>query len=181
MENDCDGKQEIMGSSQLPGQSALQDSFIALVEIALARRSVPGHGENDEGVPVFSYVLTPKQFDRVRKICREKGWDLPNQRGILMDLEAIAHPLDARVTKDRCTVAEVLDILLAAYSPQSQVGLNKPKHAQAIVFNTRQKVRIGKASFYAVAVVKIRVEGGRKYLAPVTAYHATEAKIRNIS
>lgn len=159
----------------------MQDAFIALVEIALARRCSSDHRVYDEAVPAFSYLLTPKQFDRVRKICKERGWDVPNQRGVLIDLEAVAHPLDARMTKDRCTVAQVLDILLAAYSPQSQVGLNKPKHAQAIVFNTRQKVRIGKASFYAVAVVKIRVEEGRKYLAPVTAYHATEAKIRNIS
>lgn len=158
----------------------MQDAFIALVEIALVRRRSADHGTNDEVVPAFSYLLTPKQFDRVRKICKEKGWDVPNQRGVLIDLEAVAHPLDARMTKDQCTVEEVVEILLAAYSPQSQVGLNKPKHLQAIVFNTRQKVRIGKASFYAVAVVRIRVEGGRKYLAPVTAYHATEAKIRSI-
>lgn len=170
-----------MENPQLPRRSALQDAFIALVEIALARGRSVDHGVNDEGVPAFSYLLTPKQFDRVRRICKEKGWDVPNQRGVLIDQEADAHPLDARMNKDRCTVEEVLQILLAAYSPQSQVGLNKPKHAQAIVFNTRQKVRIGKASFYAVAVVRIRVEGGRKYLAPVTAYHATEAKIRNIS
>lgn len=169
-----------MQNSQLPRRSALQDAFIALVEIALVRRRSADHGTNDEVVPAFSYLLTPKQFDRVRKICKEKGWDVPNQRGVLIDLEAVAHPLDARMTKDQCTVEEVVEILLAAYSPQSQVGLNKPKHLQAIVFNTRQKVRIGKASFYAVAVVRIRVEGGRKYLAPVTAYHATEAKIRSI-
>lgn len=170
-----------MENSPSPKRSALQDAFIALVVIALARRRSSDPRVNDEGMPSFSYLLTPKQFDRVRKICRERGWDVPNQRGILIDLEAVAHPLAARMTKDGCTAAQVMEILLAAYSPQSQVGLNKPKHAQAIVFNTRQKVRIGKASFYAVAVVKVRVEGGRKYLAPVTAYHATEAKIRNIS
>lgn len=118
MENARDGKQEVMENPQLPRRSALQDAFIALVEIALARGRSVDHGVNDEGVPAFSYLLTPKQFDRVRRICKEKGWDVPNQRGVLIDLEAVAHPLDARMNKDRCTVEEVLQILLAAYSPQ---------------------------------------------------------------
>lgn len=167
--------------SNVQGQRALAEAFAALAEIALTRRVADGHASYENHIPAFSYLLTPKQYDRIRRICREKGWDVPNQKGVLIDLEAVAHPLQSRMAKDHCTVEEVMDILLAAYSPHSQVGLNRPKHGQAIVFNTRYKVRVGKAHFFAVAVLKVRVDGGRKYLAPVTAYHATEAKIRNIS
>ncbi|MFJ4259088.1 hypothetical protein ACIP01_19305 [Pseudomonas monteilii] len=166
-----------MGKPEALAQSAFAEALSALIDIALTRNRRAGNDLNG----AFTYLLTPKQFDRIRKICKEQGWGVPNQRGILIDLETVAHPLKSRMGKDLCTAAEVLEILLAAYSPQSQVGLNRPKYAQAIVFNTRCKVRIGNASFYAVAVVKVRVEGPRKYLAPVTAYHATEAKIRNIS
>lgn len=166
-----------MGKPEALAQSAFADAISALIDIALTRNRCAG----DDLDGAFTYLLTPKQFDRIRKVCKEQGWDVPNQRGILIDLEAVAHPLKSRMSKDHCTAGEVLEILLAAYSAQSQIGLNRPKHAQAIVFNTRRKVRVGNSSFYAIAVVKVRVEGARKYLAPVTAYHATEAKIRNIS
>jgi hypothetical protein len=125
--------------------------------------------------------MTPKQFERIRRICMQKGWDVPNCRGILIDLQAVAHPLESRESKDNCTVNEALEILVTAYCAYSQIGLNKPKSAQGIVFNTGRKVQVGKAKYYAVAVVKVCSNGPEKYLAPVTAYHATEAKVRNIT
>lgn len=160
---------------------ALADAFRELMDVVVSMRNAGVPLSQVQHAPFFTYLMTPKQFDRIRKICMQKGWEVPNQRGILIDLVAVAHPLDARESKDNCTVEEALAILVAAYSAYSQVGLNKPKHAQAIVFNTGRQVQVAQNKYYAVAVVKVCVEGRKKYLAPVTAYHATEAKIRNIS
>lgn len=163
------------------GDAALVDAFKSLMDVVVSMRDAGVPLSDVRHAPTFTYLMTPKQFDRIRRICIQKGWDVPNRRGILIDLEAVAHPLESRETKDNCTVSEALAILVTAYSAYSQVGLNKPKYAQGIVFNTGRKVQVGKAKYYAVAVVKVCVEGDEKRLAPVTAYHATEAKIRSIS
>jgi len=163
------------------GDSALAEAFKGLMDVVVSMRDAGVPISQVQHAPVFTYLMTPKQFDRIKKICMQKGWDVPNQRGILIDLDAVAHPLDARESKDNCTVSEALEILVTAYSAYSQVGMNKPKYAQGIVFNTARKVQVGRAKYYAVAVVQVCVEGRKKYLAPVTAYHATEAKIRSIS
>ncbi|MCQ9425584.1 hypothetical protein NRB16_18875 [Pseudomonas sp. LJDD11] len=162
------------------GDDSLADAFRELMNAVINMREAGVDLNQVQHAPEFTYLLTPKQFDRIKRICREKGWPEPNQRGILMDLQAIAHPLDARETKDHCTSEEALQILVNAYCAYSQVGLNKPKHAQGILFNTGRKVSIGRGSYYALAVVKVCEDGVRRYLAPVTAYHATEAKIRKI-
>lgn len=162
------------------GDLALEAAFKGLVDVVVRMREAGVPLSQVQCAPIFTYLMTPKQFDRIRKICSQKGWDVPNQRGILIDLEAVRHPLDSRESKDNCTADEALAILTAAYSAYSQIGLNKPKHAQAIVFNTGRQVQVGQNKYYAVAVVKVCSEGRKKYLAPVTAYHATEAKIRNI-
>lgn len=168
---------------------ALESAFEDLMKIVLALEAsgVPlkeiKHVQNLPNAPhapIFTYLMTPKQFDRIKKICMQNKWAVPNVRGILIDLEAVAHPLDSRSSKDQCTPDEALAILVSAYSAYSEIGMNKPKHAQAIVFNTKRKVQVGNTKYAALAVVEVCVEGGRKYLAPVTAYHATEAKIRNI-
>ncbi|MEA5672643.1 hypothetical protein VA602_14990 [Pseudomonas sp. MH2] len=162
------------------GDLALEDAFRTLMQQVSVMREAGIPLKQVKHAPAFSFLLTPKQLDRVKKICQLKGWPVPNQRGILIDLEAVAHPMASRGSKDNCSAAEVLAILVAAYSAYSQIGLNKPKHSQAIVFNTGRQVVVGGGRFYAVAVVEVRVDGARRYLAPVTAYHATEAKIRNI-
>jgi hypothetical protein len=163
------------------GDESLADAFRELMNVVIAMRNAGVDLNQVQHAPEFTYLLTPKQYDRIKRICREKGWNEPNKRGILMNLQAIAHPLDSRESKDGCTPEEALQILVNAYCAYSQVGLNKPKHAQGILFNTGRKVRVGNGSFYALAVVKVCEAGGITYLAPVTAYHATEAKIRNIS
>lgn len=164
-----------------PGDIALATAFRELMHVVLNVRSTGVSLKQVQHAPVFTYLMTPKQFDRIKKICRQQGWPVPNRRGILIDLPAIAHPLESRETKDHCSPEQALEILTNAYSPYSQIGLNKPKSAQGIIFNTGRKVRVGAANYYALAVVKVYQEGAEKYLAPVTAYHATEAKIRNIS
>mgnify|MGYP003648105503 CR=1 FL=1 len=162
------------------GDESLANAFRELMEVVINMREMGVELKQVQHAPEFTYLLTPKQFDRIKRLCREKGWLVPNQRGILIDLHAIAHPLDSRESKDNCTPEEALQILINAYCAYSQIGLNKPKYAQSIIFNTGRKVRVGQTSYYALAVVKVCEEGPRRYLAPVTAYHATEAKLRNI-
>jgi hypothetical protein len=162
------------------GDEAIAEAFRALMAMAVALRDAEVPLSSVHHSPNFTYLMTPKQFDRIKKICCKHRWDVPNQRGILIDLEAVAHPLDSRVSKDNCTPEEAVNILIAAYSAYSEIGLNRPKHSQAIVFNTNRGVMVGQTRYAALAVVKVCNEGGRKYLAPVTAYHATEAKIRDI-
>lgn len=163
------------------GDESLADAFRELMDVVLSMRNAGVSLSQVQHAPEFTYLMTPKQFDRIKRICREKNWPVPNRRGILIDLQAVSHPLDARESKDNCTPAEALEILVNAYCAYSQVGLNKPKNAQGIMFNTGRRVKVGTGNYYALAVVKVCQEGGIKYLAPVTAYHATEAKIRSIS
>jgi hypothetical protein len=155
---------------------ALAEAFRTLVDLVASMRGAGVPLSQVQHAPLFSYLLTPRQFDRIKRICRSNGWQEPNCRGVLIDLNAVDHPLSARNDKDGCTA----EILLHAYSAYSQIGQNKPKYSQGLVFNTGRKVRVGGADFYAVAVVQVETDGARKYLAPVTAYHATEAKIRGI-
>lgn len=163
------------------GDATVAQAFRALIDHALRLEQEGLRLDQAGHVSEFTYLLTAKQFDRVRKICRQQHWPEPNCRGIRFDLEAIRHSLLARQMKDGCTVDEVLEILTSAYCSQSQVGLNKPKHSQMMMFSGGRKVQVGKTRYQAVAVIKVRQEGARKYLAPVTAFHATEAKVRSIS
>ena len=163
------------------GDESLAEAFHELMNVVINMRNAGVSLNQVQHAPEFTYLMTPKQFDRIKRICREKHWPVPNRRGILIDLQAVAHPLDARESKDNCTPVEALEILANAYCAYSQVGLNKPKNAQGILFNTGRKVRVGNGSYYALAVVKVCEAGGITYLAPVTAYHATEAQIRNLS
>lgn len=162
------------------GDVALAEAFQELLWAVIKAKNCDASRGRPQHAPAFSYLMTPKQFDRITKICKQRAWPVPNRRGILIDQQAISHPLQSRQAKDNCTPEETLDILTKAYSPYSQIGLNKPKNEQGIIFNTGRGVRVGSGSFYAVAVLKVCQEDGEKYLAPVTAYHATEAKIRNI-
>lgn len=167
-------------TNQKRGDESLASAFRELMDVVISMRNAGVSLNQVQHAPEFTYLMTPKQFDRIRRICRENKWPQPNCRGILIDLQAVAHPLESRETKDHCTPEEALAILVNAYCIYSEVGMNRPKHSQAIFFNTARKVRVGKGDFYALAVVKVCEAGGRRYLAPVTAYHATEAKIRNI-
>ncbi|MBF8776269.1 MULTISPECIES: hypothetical protein [Pseudomonas putida group] len=157
------------------------DAFRALIDHAVRYQKDGLRLDQAGRAPEFTYLMTPKQFDRIRKICRQQNWPVPNCRGIRFDLEAVAHPLTARQLKDGCTIEEVAEILISAYCSHSQIGLNKPKNAQAIFFNAGRKVMVGATRYQAVAVVRVCQENGRRFLTPVTAFHATEAKVRSIS
>lgn len=162
------------------GDSSLADAFRSLIHqvIAIGASSTPR--QKHVQLAEFTYLMTDKQFDRIRSICMKRGWPIPNCRGIHIDREAVAHPLRTRMQKDSCTVEEVLQILICAYCGYSEIGLNKPKHAQGIIFNRGRSVRVGGGHYRALAVFRLCEVRGRRFLAPVTAFHTTDAKIRKI-
>ena len=152
-------------------------------ELALAQafRNLVAHvagGKPTATAPSFTYIMTPKQYDAVRRICGRQGWPVLNCRGILIDPNAVRHPLEQRALKDGCSRVEVEDILIKAYSTRSVAVINRDRHRQAIMLNASQRVRVGGATFYGLAIVELKTAGRKNYLAPVTAYHASEAKKR---
>ncbi|MGE6334621.1 hypothetical protein [Stenotrophomonas sp. NPDC077659] len=107
----------------------------------------------------------------------------------MFSVEDVRHILDARSKKDGLNAEQIGTIVAKAYSPKSLVIPNPPTEdssttrrsdQQSLMLNTQQKVTIGSTKYYGVAVLEIRAEGARRYLAPVTCYHATEAKKRRI-
>lgn len=157
----------------------IADAFNALFDYVVA---LPP-GSAGEDAPIFSYLLTPKQKYEIDKACTENGWLMINCVGILIDLEAIRHPLGTRRVKDGITNDEIKRIIAAAYSPKSIVRANRNHGQQALMLNNQRKVPIGNEGsvFFGMAVLEIKTDGTRNYLAPVTCYHANEAKSRAIS
>lgn len=157
----------------------IADAFNALFDYVVALP--PGNAGLD--APIFSYLLTPKQKFEIDNVCIQNGWPMINCIGILIDLEAIRHPLGTRRAKDRITDDEIKRIIATAYSPKSIVRANRDHGKQALMLNNQRKVPIGKggAVFFGMAVLEIKTDGARNYLAPVTCYHANEAKSRAIS
>lgn len=157
----------------------IADAFNALFDYVVLLP--PGSAVHD--APIFSYLLTPKQKSEIDRVCIENGWPIVNCIGILIDVEAIRHPLATRRAKDRITDDEIKRIIAAAYSPKSLVKANRNHNQQALILNNQRKVPVGKGGtvFYGMAVLEIRTDGARNYLAPVTCYHASEAKSRAIS
>lgn len=159
------------------GEQDLAQAFHALFDFVAA---VPVACAKDADAPIFTYLLTPKQLADLEIECQTNGWPSITCPGILIDAEAVRHPLRTRTSKDGITEAEIRTIVIKAYSQSSMVRSNRGRDKQAIVLNANQKVQVGATTFYAMAIVQIEVSGDRCYLAPVTAYHANEAKARAI-
>lgn len=81
------------------GRKALAEAFDALVLVATTLDTA-GASLKNVNVPIFSYVLTNKQFDAIKKICKQEGVPEPVHRGVLIDLNAVLHPIQARIDKD---------------------------------------------------------------------------------
>lgn len=132
--------------------------------------------------PEFSYLLAPKQFNRIQTICREHGWAIPTVRGIHITLEAVDHVRSARQNKDLVTSQFILQILANAYHPKSEVAPNdNEEHTQqAFMFNAGKKLILNGQRYHAAAILELDKDDvtGEVRLNPVTAYHATEAKLR---
>lgn len=162
----------------------LREAIIELVHFVVAVDS--GRAPAGVEAPEFSYLMTPKQFDSVNRLCTERGWPPVTVRGIVVSVDAVRHVLDARQNKDRLSVNEVAEVLAKAYSPRSNIALNKhganaKYDKQTLIFNQHQKVQVGGAKFYAVAILGLESDGPITHLAPITCYHANEAKMRAIA
>jgi hypothetical protein len=166
------------------GEYELAARFRKLVEsVAQSRR------KNDADSFAFAYLLTPKQADEIDRVCDENRWERVNCYAIMIKPGYIRHVLAARKDKDGLSVAEIAAVVAKAYSPRSLLRINPPsgetsndrrRDRQSVILNTQQKVLLRGTPYYATAILEIRIEGCRRYLAPVTCYHATEAKKRRI-
>ena len=161
------------------GIEALKVAFKSLV-VTVSELAQSGTNLDNAELPFFTYLLTPKQTSRIRAICKQEGWPIPATKGVEIDLNAILHPLESRKNKDGCPPAFVGDILAEAYSVNSEIAINREHNEQALIFNAKKKITYGGSKWHALAVLDVREEGHKKYLAPITAYHANEAKIRKI-
>lgn len=161
----------------------LAQAFEALFNFVVAMH-ISGKKERD--APVFSLLLAPKQIDEVNRVCDANNWPKITTHGIEINVQAVRHALEARRHKDQISDEEILEILTKAYHPRSLVRSNRndgnrvQHERQSLLFNTHQKVKVGNTMFHGLAVLQLKTEGARTYLAPVTCYHATEAKIRAI-
>lgn len=164
------------------GKSALVNAFKELVDMLVHAKHIGVDWRSIHDAPEFSYVMTAKQFNVVGKICRDKGWPVPNIRGIHITLSAVEHVMSARDVKDGCTPEFIAEIMAFSYHEISQVSINKKHNGQALMFNTQKRLLLNGQKYHALAVVQVSEDPttGKKYLAPVTAYHASEAKIRGI-
>ncbi len=165
---------------------ALADCVRGLVRFVDGQAS---SGAEYELAPSFSSLLPPKQCDDVDRVCDENGWLRLNRYAVMLGPSDIRHVLDARKQKDGLMCPEIEELLAKAYSPRSLVRCNPPGGSdaaprrsgqQSVMLNTHQKLYIGGTPYYATAIMEIRVSGSRRYLAPVTCYHVTEAKKRKM-
>ena len=170
----------------LEAEQKLADRFKTLVAFVATQ---PTSGLPDSEAPVFGYLLTSKQCDEMDRLCDANGWLRLTSYGVMFSVEDVRHIIDARSTKDGLNAEQIGTIVAKAYSPKSLVIPNPPTEdssttrrsdQQSLMLNTQQKITIGTTKYYGVAVLEIKAEGARRYLAPVTCYHATEAKKRRI-
>lgn len=165
---------------------ALADCLRELVRFVEAQSQ---SGARDEQAPALAYCLTPKQCDDMDRVCDESGWERLNSYAIMINPSDIRHILASRSKKDNLDCTQIAEIVAKAYSPRSLVRRNPPTFdptaerrgdQQSVMLNTQQKFTLNGTAYYATAILEIRVSGARRYLAPVTCYHATEAKKRKI-
>jgi len=170
----------------MQAENALAARFQALVDFVANQCS---SGLPDSEAPEFGYLLTPKQGDEIDRLCDASGWARLTTYGVMISVDDVRHILESRMSKDGLTPAEIGLVVAKAYSPRSLVIANPPSQdsssvrrsdQQSLMLNTQQKVVLGPMKYYGVAVLEIKAEGPRRYLAPVTCYHATEAKKRRI-
>lgn len=160
------------------GDDALREAVAYYMEWVY-RVSVIGKGvpANEWQAPLFTYLLTRKQHSELKVICSRQGWPPPG-RGITFYPHVIKHILTARLGKDSLTWQECAAVLAASLNPRSTVAAQKDHEQQVIVLNSVDVLRIGRKQekYRGMLIVEVTIND----LAPVTAYHASEAKSRAI-
>ncbi|MBP2169220.1 hypothetical protein J2125_002412 [Erwinia toletana] len=154
-------------------RDAITDFTQWISDIISAGHQLPAEQWN---APLFTCLITKKQFNQLNSLCQKHNW--PRQRcpGITVYPRHISHILSSRA-KDRLSWQDVAKIISLSYSARSQVALNKGRMQQGIVLNASEAIRIGKGKYYGMAIIQV----SENSLAPVTAYHASEAKVRAIT
>lgn len=156
-----------------PGEEGLVNAFRDYV-FEVEKGGVPGDVWE---VGFFSYLLTRKQIDHVKKICRQQRWPIPkNLKGITIKGDFIKHVLNSRTSKDELTAAECADILSKSFHKNGEVGVNVKHQNQGVILNSKNRVNVRGNSRYSMTI--FNVEGDN--LSPVTAYDADRAKINSI-
>ena len=123
--------------------------------------------------PLFTYIMTKKQFNRLNVLCQQNGWPRQVCPGIVFSARDIQHVITARIGKDKLSWQEVANILNASYCVRSEVAVNKGRNQQAVVLNSVDDIYVRGQKYYGLAIIQVSTNN----LAPVTAYHATKAKI----
>lgn len=158
------------------GDDALKDAFFFFTawvdSIASSGKTIP---QEEWDKPLFTYMLTKRQFNELNKVCHKNGWPRQACPGITIYPHHIQHVLMSRA-KDGLDWKQVAEVLSASFCTRSEVALNKGRNQQGVILNSFQSINFGKQKYYGMAILQV----SENDLAPVTAYHATEAKIKAI-
>lgn len=126
--------------------------------------------------PLFTYVLTKRQFNQLNLICHKEGWPRQTCPGITLYPHHISHVLTSRA-KDGLNWVQVAELLSASFCTRSEIAANKGRSMQGVILNGFEKLTtVTGQKYFGMAVLQV----SENDLAPVTAYHATEAKIKAI-
>jgi len=161
------------------GDNALQNAIAFYMEW-ISDVSVSGQMLPDEewSSPLFTYLLTKKQLSDLNKLCEENDWPPQTCNGITFYPKTIKHILTARCGKDSLTWQECAKVLTAALNSRSSIAVEKGHDQQVIVLNSWDALKVGPTGqkYRGMLIVEVTIND----LAPVTAYHASEAKSRAI-
>ncbi|MCK3416487.1 hypothetical protein MZH48_07125, partial [Escherichia coli] len=152
------------------GDDAIRDAFYLFTQqvAEMDNESLP---KDVWGTPCFTYLMTRKQFNQMKVICQRNGWDVPTSPAIPITWSMFKHVLSARKSKDKLSWQECAEILATAFSVQSNVYVSRDYSEQTIVLNASCRISVAGAGFFAMAIIDV----SENNLAPVTAYHVTEA------
>ncbi|EDT2962897.1 hypothetical protein LSB85_004689 [Salmonella enterica] len=158
------------------GDDALREAFFFFTEWVdgIARSGKPIMPDEWER-PLLTYLMTKKQFNQLNNLCQRNGWPRQERPGITIYPHHLQHVLSSR-SKDGLDWKMVSNVLSASFCTHSEVALNKGRNQQGIILNSFQAIRLGKEKYYGMVILQV----SEKDLAPVTAYHASEAKIKAI-
>lgn len=159
------------------GDDALQDAIGFYTQWVYSIASAGQKIMQDEwNRPLFSYLLTKKQLNQLNVICKNNGWPHQTCQGITIYPRYIQHILTSRA-RDGLNWVQVAELISASFCTSSEIALNKDRNMQSVMLNASKRLSsIRGQAYYGMAILQV----SENDLAPVTAYHATEAKIKAI-
>lgn len=154
------------------GQEGLENAFSDLVDMVSSDYSFT-ELERDTGY--FSYLLSPKQANHLKKLCAQEGWEYPDNYAITIKSGFVKHLIKSRSGTDNLNYEEIKSILKAAFSPQSTISINRRYDEQAVVINSQKRITVQGNTYYSAAFFEVGQE-----LINKTAYHMTFNKMEAI-